>query len=148
MTRSLNLTPSTAHQIFCPRHLAKNAGVHVTCQTLLSDSTQTGKCRQRSAEPANTKFHEYSFSGSPVAANPQTLNLHSCKLRLLMCQKKLQLEQIQIHPLNTEQGHAQTVRQTCVWNCGICCCVRLCLKAGPQQQVMLLWDTLGTRKRI
>ena len=31
--RSLKLTSSTAHQIFCPRLFAKNAGVHVTWQT-------------------------------------------------------------------------------------------------------------------
>jgi len=52
MAGSLNLTPSTAHQIFCPRPFAKNAGVHVTWQILLSDSTQTVA---RSAEPANIR---------------------------------------------------------------------------------------------
>lgn len=70
MARSLNITPSTAHHIFCPRLFAKNAGVHATWQTLLSGSTQTGKCRQRSAEPANTKFHEYSFQRFSARCRP------------------------------------------------------------------------------
>jgi hypothetical protein len=86
MVRLLNLTPSTAHQIFRPRLFAKNAGVHVTWQILLSDSTQTGKCRQWLAEPANTKFHEHSFSDSPVAADPQYCTYTPAKC-LLMCHK-------------------------------------------------------------
>jgi len=131
MARSLNITPSTAHHIFCPRLFAKNAGVHATWQTLLSDSTQTGKCRQRSAEPANTKFHEYSFQ----RFSAQTLYPHSCKLCLLMCHKAA----IGTNPVTptehktgTGTGCSTNLRLE-LWLASVVPCVWY-LRAGPQQQ--------------
>jgi hypothetical protein len=57
-----------------------------TWQTLLSDSTQTGKCKGQQNPPIQN-FMNIRSSGSPLDADPQTLYLHSCKLCLLMGQK-------------------------------------------------------------
>lgn len=82
MAGSLDLTPSTAHQIFCPRPFAKNGGVHVTWQTLLSGCTRTVATADKGQ--LNASIFVQRFSG---CCRPTILYRHSCKLCLLRCQK-------------------------------------------------------------
>jgi hypothetical protein len=54
-----------------------------------------------SAEPANTKFHEHSFSISRFAEHAQII--YTVTTSVLQRAEELHLEQIQLHPLNTKQ---------------------------------------------
>lgn len=85
--------------------------------------------------PPIQNFMNIRSSGSPLAADPQTLYLHSCKLCLLMCQKAA----IGTNPVTpaehktgTGTGCSTNLRLE-LWLASVVPCVWY-LRAGPQQQ--------------
>jgi hypothetical protein len=106
MARSLKRPPSTAHQIFCPRPFAKNARVHVTWQTLLSDSTQTVASADKGQQ--NPPIFVQPFAGRCRPTNTVPTLLQLC---LLMRQKAA----IGTNPV-TPAEHKTTPRTGCSAN--------------------------------
>lgn len=109
------------HEIFCPRFFSRHAR--------LADSTKSDKCGQTLEEPANTKFHEHSFSNSRTAEHTQISTLLQ-PLCLPTCQKAA----FRTNPVTPAEHNTGRLTNSRLELSYLLSGASVNLKAGPQQQ--------------